>query len=288
MTTDNKALADRVKDIADSGQALALTASEIQALTEAAAALTATPSAQAGEENRYVFGQLMHWSGIPVRVYGACSTHPNNWPLIDPGAQELLADGWHRDGDVWTREPQPTTPQPQGDASPEVSGEMVDRARNAYKATKRWSTGNYPEGSIMSAGDLDANDDKAWRDALKAAAISTPRAHEPAPTADGGAVERHCPGCGKETRITRGAGGTKYAAPCMDCMQWRSPFHPAPQADVARLEAALKEAESRVVSLEDGIEKALEEIEDAGPKALKYAAQELHAAMNQGATNGQE
>lgn len=34
--------------------------------------------------------------------------------------------------------------------------------------------------------------------------------------------------------------------------------------------------------LKNGIEKALDELEDAGPKAMKHAAQELRAAMGEG------
>jgi hypothetical protein len=43
--------------------------------------------------------------------------------------------------------------------------------------------------------------------------------------------------------------------------------------------SALAAKSAEVEGLRAGIEKALDEIEDDGPKALKYAAQELRAAM---------
>lgn len=46
------------------------------------------------------------------------------------------------------------------------------------------------------------------------------------------------------------------------------------KAEIDRIRAENK-------ALRDGIEKALDEIEDDGPKALKYAAQELRAAMKE-------
>jgi len=42
------------------------------------------------------------------------------------------------------------------------------------------------------------------------------------------------------------------------------------------------EKEREADALRRGIGKALDELEDAGPKALKYAAQELRAAMGEG------
>lgn len=50
-----------------------------------------------------------------------------------------------------------------------VDDAMVERARQAYKAKKRWSTGECPEGPIRSVADLNRNDDDAWRAALTAA-----------------------------------------------------------------------------------------------------------------------
>lgn len=50
-----------------------------------------------------------------------------------------------------------------------VDEAMVERAREAYKATKRWHTGEYPEGPIYSVADMNKNDDAAWASALAAA-----------------------------------------------------------------------------------------------------------------------
>lgn len=48
------------------------------------------------------------------------------------------------------------------------------------------------------------------------------------------------------------------------------------------LRAALAASRAEVEGLRAGIAKALDEIEDDGPKAMKYAAQELRAAMEKG------
>lgn len=48
---------------------------------------------------------------------------------------------------------------------------------------------------------------------------------------------------------------------------------------VNELIGRLGNAEANAARLREGIDKALLEIEDEGPKALKYAAQELNAAI---------
>lgn len=55
-------------------------------------------------------------------------------------------------------------------ASAPVSQDAVDRARDAYKALKRYHTADYPDpiGSIRSVADINRNDDAAWRAALEA------------------------------------------------------------------------------------------------------------------------
>lgn len=54
------------------------------------------------------------------------------------------------------------------------------------------------------------------------------------------------------------------------------------EAEATRLRAELAAKSKEVQELHSGIAKALDEIEDAGPKALKYAAQELRTAMGEG------
>lgn len=51
------------------------------------------------------------------------------------------------------------------------------------------------------------------------------------------------------------------------------------RVEVERAEAEAAAAVERADHLEAGVNEALREIEDAGPKALKYAAQELRAAI---------
>lgn len=52
--------------------------------------------------------------------------------------------------------------------------------------------------------------------------------------------------------------------------------------ELVRLRAELAAKSKEVQELHSGIAKALDEIEDAGPKALKYAEQELRTAMGEG------
>lgn len=52
--------------------------------------------------------------------------------------------------------------------------------------------------------------------------------------------------------------------------------------EITRLRAELAAKSKEVQELHSGIAKALDEIEDAGPKALKYAEQELRTAMGEG------
>lgn len=51
--------------------------------------------------------------------------------------------------------------------------------------------------------------------------------------------------------------------------------------DARHAESVAAAWKARVERLEAGITKAMDEIEDAGPKALKYAAQELRAALKE-------
>lgn len=51
------------------------------------------------------------------------------------------------------------------------------------------------------------------------------------------------------------------------------------QSEIDRLHAELAAKAGEVGALRAGIERAMSEIEDAGPKALKYARQELDAAI---------
>jgi len=57
-----------------------------------------------------------------------------------------------------------------------LTDEVIDRARNAYKAIKRYHTADYPEpiGSIRSVVDINRNDDAAWRAALESARLAQP------------------------------------------------------------------------------------------------------------------
>jgi hypothetical protein len=57
-----------------------------------------------------------------------------------------------------------------------VDSDMIERARDAYRSVKRYSTGDYPEGSIRSGDDLHRNDSNAWESAL-AAALSQGKAN---------------------------------------------------------------------------------------------------------------
>ncbi|HEV7457303.1 MAG TPA: hypothetical protein VGN96_11040, partial [Roseococcus sp.] len=56
-------------------------------------------------------------------------------------------------------------------------------------------------------------------------------------------------------------------------------YHPAYIAGVERLRPERDALRARVEKLEAGIARAMDEAEDAGPKALKYVTQELRDAL---------
>lgn len=102
--------------------------------------------------------------------------------------------------------------------------------------------------------------------------LATDPNRKPAP--QGGGECETCDGLGYVVRYhdpyKRGDVSSPEDVPCPDCAT------PPAQQPGEVGEADYKEAYSRMVA---GAEKALDEIEDAGPKALKYAAQEIRAAL---------
>ena len=284
MTTDNKELAALVAEVreiagtlADPMEGNSITRSAGRRLQQIAAALTATPSAQAGEVfggavidlgdtgqllNATVRGDVCIHAKFGYQVNGCCFigrsvTDQRGISLTTPRTDEparpekALRDaleyvGQRSDGDLatiaeraelWMRESKVLIDH-RREPAPTVDGGAVAWMFDGVGADGRPFHTVHRCNAIADYRCLDRN------------VKTTPLYTHPAPAPDGGAVKLHCPGCGKETRITRGAGGTKYAAPCMDCMQWRSPFRPAPAPDVARLVEADMEFDAARKKLE--------------------------------------
>ena len=247
MTTDNKALADRLRmhasdcfKAADRDTDVVLMPLQLddmsKALEEAAAALTATPSAQAGEVPGFIRESL---AMIPpddfrndnfhlIACIEALLSLDKAGAIVPHGvgghARGLLASAAHRLAKLTA------APQPQGDAS-------------LRDFTEEIGTNGKPTGYFLF-GQQPALTPRAHEPApqpVNPAPVSSKSTVEPAPTADGGA-EWWCSTCQSVVApadVTFSEHHDTRAGGCGGPVGERT--HPAPAPDVSRLVEAARE-----------------------------------------------